>query len=172
MTDPAWKKVERRVARYLGVERTPLSGRSSRHGTSSDSLHPLLFVEVKHGKNAERILRSRPRLEALFAHVEARASAENRVPVLVLHPPRWGNGGVANYPAYVRVATETYTSLRPPTLPFISIRANVVIQLPLAEIARARTSAWEGDPGDSRSSPKGVATRERANEYGGRRTSD
>jgi len=40
------KTQERRVARYFGVERTPLSGGASRH-TRSDTLHPDLFLEVK-----------------------------------------------------------------------------------------------------------------------------
>ncbi len=40
------KTQERRVARYFGVERTPLSGGASRH-TRSDTLHPDLFIEVK-----------------------------------------------------------------------------------------------------------------------------
>jgi hypothetical protein len=172
VSDPGWKKVERRVARYLGVERTPLSGRSSRHGTSSDSLHPLLYVEVKHGKNAERVLRSRPRLERLFAEIEKRALAEWRVPVLVLHPPRWGNGGVGNYPAYVRIGWGADAISLPQIEPFIRLRENIVMQVPLAEVARAEMPTRAAAPRVSRSSPKGVATRERANEYGGRRTSD
>ncbi len=40
------KTQERRVARFFGVERTPLSGGASRH-TRSDTLHPTLYVEVK-----------------------------------------------------------------------------------------------------------------------------
>lgn len=40
------KTQERRVARYFGVERTPLSGGASRH-TRSDTLHPKLYIEVK-----------------------------------------------------------------------------------------------------------------------------
>lgn len=42
----SWKSVERRIAKRLGTNRTPLSGENSRH-TGSDTLHPNLFVEVK-----------------------------------------------------------------------------------------------------------------------------
>lgn len=47
MADKAWKAYERRVARFFGSERTPLSGINSRHDTSSDSLHSTLYVETK-----------------------------------------------------------------------------------------------------------------------------
>lgn len=40
------KTQERRVARFFGTERTPLSGGASRH-TRSDTLHPTLYLEVK-----------------------------------------------------------------------------------------------------------------------------
>jgi hypothetical protein len=40
------KAHERRVARWFGTERTPLSGGASRH-TRSDTLHPKLYIEVK-----------------------------------------------------------------------------------------------------------------------------
>ena len=40
------KTQERRVARFFGTERTPLSGGASRH-TRSDTLHPKLYIEVK-----------------------------------------------------------------------------------------------------------------------------
>lgn len=54
MTDKAWKRAERRVARSYGGERTPLSGANSRH-TSADAIDmdafPWLFVETKYRKN-------------------------------------------------------------------------------------------------------------------------
>mgnify|MGYP000423855145 CR=1 FL=1 len=49
MARSTWKKLERRVARFFGSERTPLSGGNSKH-TRSDSLHPDLFIEAKHKK--------------------------------------------------------------------------------------------------------------------------
>lgn len=42
-----WKVYERRTARFFGVERTPLSGINSRHDTTSDTLHPTLYIECK-----------------------------------------------------------------------------------------------------------------------------
>jgi hypothetical protein len=42
-----WKGYERKVAKYFGTNRTPLSGINSRHDTHSDTLHPSLYIEVK-----------------------------------------------------------------------------------------------------------------------------
>ena len=42
----SWKAYERKVARFFGSERTPLSGGNSRH-TRSDSLHERLYIECK-----------------------------------------------------------------------------------------------------------------------------
>ena len=49
MADKTWKAFERRVARWFGAERNPLSGGNGKH-TRSDSLHPTLFIETKHRK--------------------------------------------------------------------------------------------------------------------------
>lgn len=46
-----WKSVELRLARMFGTNRTPLSGGNSRH-TRSDTLHPRLFIELKHGNSS------------------------------------------------------------------------------------------------------------------------
>ena len=127
MTVPSWKQVELRVARYVGAERNPGSG-ASHTSTRSDSTHPLLFIETKHGKAAERLLRSRPRLLRLFADTERKACAEGKVPVVVLHPPRWGNGGVANYPAWVRAEWRTGS---------LGTVGWTVVGLPLSEVRRA-----------------------------------
>lgn len=50
MTKSTWKKTERRVARFFGAERNPLSGGNSKQ-TRSDSLHKKLFIETKHNKD-------------------------------------------------------------------------------------------------------------------------
>lgn len=47
MSDRYWKVCERRAAKFFGTNRTPLSGINSRHDTSSDTLHPRLYIEVK-----------------------------------------------------------------------------------------------------------------------------
>lgn len=44
-----WKSIERRVARFFGSERNPLSGNMSRH-SASDSLHADLYIETKYRK--------------------------------------------------------------------------------------------------------------------------
>lgn len=63
------------MARRFGVERTPLSGGSSRH-TRSDSLHHALFIETKE--------RARHAVWSLFDQVAVKARAEGKVPVLAL----------------------------------------------------------------------------------------
>ncbi len=46
MTNPAWKRTERRVAALLGGRRVPITGRQ--RGDVPDVSHPLWSVEVKH----------------------------------------------------------------------------------------------------------------------------
>ncbi len=76
MPDKAWKAFERRIAKSLGTERTPLSGGASRH-TTSDTLHPDLYVECK--------WRKRSLVHTLFTIVCKQAKVERKVPVMALH---------------------------------------------------------------------------------------
>lgn len=76
MADKTWKAVERRVAEMFGTDRTPLSGGSSRH-TRSDTLHPRLYIEIKH--------RARNPWITLFREeVEPLAAKEGKVPLVIL----------------------------------------------------------------------------------------
>ncbi len=75
MADKFWKKDERKVARFFGVERTPLSGGNSRH-TQSDTLHPALFIEQKR--------RKRHAVISLWNEIKAKAKQENKIPVVCL----------------------------------------------------------------------------------------
>ena len=75
MSDKAWKRDERKIARFFGCLRTPLSGGSSRH-TRSDTLHPLLFIEVKR--------RKRHALLNVFHKAKALALKENKIPVVTV----------------------------------------------------------------------------------------
>lgn len=54
VTRRGWQKGEQRIAEYFGTHRTPLSGGDSRL-TRSDTLHPRLFIEVKHRQNEAAI---------------------------------------------------------------------------------------------------------------------
>jgi len=76
MPDKAWKAFERRIAKSLGTERTPLSGGASRH-TRSDTLHPELFVECK--------LRAHSPTYIWFNVTQAWAKEEKKIPVVALH---------------------------------------------------------------------------------------
>lgn len=50
MTDKSWKQLERRVARWMGGVRVPLSGANNKF-RSGDVDHPSLFIEVKQRAN-------------------------------------------------------------------------------------------------------------------------
>jgi len=109
-----WKSVERRVARFLGAERNPLSGGNSKH-TRSDSLHPFLFVETKHGAGCPTTWEA---VMKLFNDTETKAWAEHKLPLVVLHPK--GFGRVEMYPAYMRCPDGTM--------------AGAIVQLPLGSV--------------------------------------
>jgi len=70
-----WKKLEQKVARLRGTERTPLSGGNSRE-TRSDTLDDIFFIECK--------LRANPAVWNLYEQVEELAKKENKIPVLVI----------------------------------------------------------------------------------------
>ena len=76
-----WKGVEARLAKEFGTFRTPLSGGNSRH-TRSDTLHPKIFFELKHGSSAQM---SYNKVCKLYGEVETQAFVENKIPVVVLH---------------------------------------------------------------------------------------
>jgi hypothetical protein len=71
----SWKKLEQKVARLRGTERTPLSGGNSRQ-TRSDKLDDTFFIECK--------LRKDPAVWNLYEQVEELAKKENKIPVLVI----------------------------------------------------------------------------------------
>jgi hypothetical protein len=98
-TPKTWKSVELRVAKFLGTTRNPLSGGNAKH-TRSDSLHPTIFAETKHGQGCPQ---SWPGVLELFTETEKLAAAEGKKALLVLH--RKGGANVADYDAYVRVTT-------------------------------------------------------------------
>lgn len=76
MSDKAWKQRERLVARFFGCkDRTPLSGRNGKI-TSSDTLHPNLFIEHKH--------RKRHTLVSLWNEVKKLAKKEKKIPVVTV----------------------------------------------------------------------------------------
>ena len=49
MADKLWKAVERRIAKYLGGERVPITGRQ--RGSAPDIKHEWLSIEVKQRNN-------------------------------------------------------------------------------------------------------------------------
>jgi len=76
MSERAWKRTERMIARRLKGERIPITGRA--RGSAPDVALPWACVEVKHRKTIPRWL-----LEAVD---QAQASAQDdQLPVVVLH---------------------------------------------------------------------------------------
>ena len=71
----SWKKLEQKVARLRGTERTPLSGGNGKL-TRSDTLDKTFFIECK--------LRKDPAVWNLYEQVELLAQKENKIPVLVI----------------------------------------------------------------------------------------
>ena len=70
-----WKSIESRVAALFGTRRAPLSG-SNGAVTSSDTLSPSAYVEVKYRKHIP--------LVSLFRETEEKALLERKLPVLAL----------------------------------------------------------------------------------------
>jgi len=79
MADKRWKAQERRVMRWFGGERTPLSGSGSKM-TRSDGLMENLYVENK-DQRRHRGLRT------LVDDTRAKAKEEGKLPIVTLTEP-------------------------------------------------------------------------------------
>ena len=95
MPPKTWKVVERRIARYLGTERTPLSGGNGRQ-TRSDTLHFRLYCEVKHGSSCPK---SWSAIRKLWDDTSQKARVEGKIPVVILH--RKGARNIEDYDCYI-----------------------------------------------------------------------
>lgn len=74
MPEKAWKRTERRIARQLGGERTPLSGPGSRH-TAADVIGVPEYVEIKR--------RRQDTTHGSLVELEERARRQDRRPAIV-----------------------------------------------------------------------------------------
>lgn len=80
MPEKAWKADERKVAKFFGTVRNPLSGSASRH-TGSDSLHEILFIDNKR----EQI----HSIVNLWKKIQLKAKLEGgKIPILTLTQPK------------------------------------------------------------------------------------
>lgn len=79
MSNKSWKQAERRISKYLGTTRTPLSGGNGKQ-TRSDTLHPAIFVEIKQKK--------RHTTYTLYRNTKTLARKEKKVPLVVLDEVR------------------------------------------------------------------------------------
>lgn len=70
-----WKAIERKAARFFGAERNPLSGGNGKH-SRSDSLHAVLFLEVKYRKSHSAV--------TLWRSTAEKAKEEGKLPVVCL----------------------------------------------------------------------------------------
>ena len=74
MADKAWKACERRIAKYIGGERVPITGRA--RGSAPDIDHAWLSIEVKYRKKLPDWMHD--------AMSQAKASARgNQMPVVI-----------------------------------------------------------------------------------------
>lgn len=71
-----WKAFERLVADFFGTRRTPLSGSNSGHNTTSDTLHPEVYVECKY--------RAKMAVYELFNDTVLAAKLEEKIPVVAI----------------------------------------------------------------------------------------
>jgi hypothetical protein len=79
VTEKLWKAVERKICRYLGMERQPITGRI--RGSAPDGKSTWLAAEIKHRRKLPTWL-----LEAMD---QARAGArDGQLPIAVLHQQR------------------------------------------------------------------------------------
>ena len=75
MPEKSWKVCERRIAKFFGGQRNPLSGRNSKH-TAGDVIHDDLFVEVKQRKKHAVI--------GVWDKAKKLADKEGKIPVVCL----------------------------------------------------------------------------------------
>lgn len=88
MSDKTWKAVERRVAAFFGTQRNRCSGSSGRTDESaSDTVHPTLYIETKHGELA-RFLNAEGR--AMLAEGVENAKREGKRFVAAMHAKQSG----------------------------------------------------------------------------------
>ena len=76
VTNPQWKRTERRIATILGGTRVPVTGRQ--RGDAPDLEHPVFSIEVKHRQTVPQWL-----TESIE---QATAAATNgKTPIVVIH---------------------------------------------------------------------------------------
>ena len=80
MADKLWKAVERRIAKYLGGERVPITGRQ--RGSAPDIKHEWLSIEVK-------------QRDSLPAWVHDAMDQAEKSALNLMHPGRFNEQGFA-----------------------------------------------------------------------------
>jgi len=88
MNRGTWKAFELKIAKALGGQRNPLSGKNSKH-TAGDVIHPELYVEVK--------LKSRIPFWNDWTKAKENAKKEGKFPILVFRK-KGETGAVAMLP--------------------------------------------------------------------------
>ena len=76
MADKAWKACERRVAKYIGGERVPITGRQ--RGDAPDIKHAWLSVEVKYRKKMPEWIKD------AYSQAVASKKGPHSMPVVIL----------------------------------------------------------------------------------------
>ena len=79
-----WKQAERELAKLLGGERIPVTGRAS--GERADIKHPFMALEAKHGKQIPSLLRKAfSQAKKAAAFYLAQGEGEH-IPTVIFHP--------------------------------------------------------------------------------------
>jgi len=103
-----WKNAERAIARFFGAERSPAGSNNRPDRTASDSMHEVLFIEVKY--------RASHAVRTLWERTRALAAKEKKVPVLALADKgKQGKLLVIHEDDFDSVALERGKALRPGT---------------------------------------------------------
>ena len=85
--DKTWKADERAIAKFIGGERVPITGRA--RGATPDIAHPWLVPEVKRVKEFPKWI-SEAYLQALAAKVtiDTKNNTDETLPVVIIKPHR------------------------------------------------------------------------------------
>ena len=82
MADKLWKAVERRIAKYLGGERVPITGRQ--RGSAPDIKHEWLSIEVKQRESLPAWVHDAMD-QATSSQIFMPVEAKFQLPVVILH---------------------------------------------------------------------------------------
>ncbi len=106
-TRETWKGMERKIAKLLGGERTPLSGINSGH-TGADIIHPYFFVECKYRKNFAIKKLYDDTVEVMKKEVKKKNKSEKIIMVVIKEKNTHGELVFMKIEDFVKIVKEEY----------------------------------------------------------------